>query len=250
MMTLKGSGNVGIGTSAPNELLSLGTVGAKLGVLSLAGSSMGKVTIRPGSVSGTWTLTLPTVAGTNGYFLQTDGNGVTSWAAIPAGLTGSGTANYIPKWTGSSALGNSTIYDNGTTVGINTTSPSASYELDINGEAISTAWRTNSDIRYKTNISVLTDVLSKLEKINAVSYDWDRERWPEKNFSATRQIGFIAQNVEKEFPEVVMTDAEGYKGLQYDRFSAILLEAIKEQQLEINNLEARIIFLEKALGTR
>jgi len=48
-------------------------------------------------------------------------------------VTGSGTINYLPKWTGSTALGNSQIFDNGTSVGVNTASPSASYNLDVNG---------------------------------------------------------------------------------------------------------------------
>jgi hypothetical protein len=49
------------------------------------------------------------------------------------GVSGSGTTNYLPKWTGSTALGNSQIFDNGTSVGIGTATPSASYLLDING---------------------------------------------------------------------------------------------------------------------
>jgi hypothetical protein len=49
------------------------------------------------------------------------------------GITGSGTCNFVPKFTGSTTLGNSLVYDNGTSVGINTTTPSASYKLDVNG---------------------------------------------------------------------------------------------------------------------
>jgi hypothetical protein len=49
--------------------------------------------------------------------------------------TGSGTTNYVPKWTGSTALGNSQIFDNGTSVGIGTASPSASYLLDVVGKS-------------------------------------------------------------------------------------------------------------------
>lgn len=48
-------------------------------------------------------------------------------------ITGTGTANYVPKFTGTNTIGNSLIYDNATSVGINTTSPNASYVLDING---------------------------------------------------------------------------------------------------------------------
>jgi hypothetical protein len=50
------------------------------------------------------------------------------------GITGSGTCNFVPKFTpNGTTLGNSLVYDNGTSVGINTTTPSASYKLDVNG---------------------------------------------------------------------------------------------------------------------
>jgi len=48
-------------------------------------------------------------------------------------ITGSGTTNYITKWTSSTALGNSLLFDNGVSIGLNTITPSASYILDING---------------------------------------------------------------------------------------------------------------------
>lgn len=48
-------------------------------------------------------------------------------------VTGTGTTNYMPKWTSSSALGNSLVYDDGTNIGIGTTTPG--YKLDVNGTA-------------------------------------------------------------------------------------------------------------------
>ncbi len=77
--------NVGIGTSAPAELLSLGSAGTTLGVLSLAGSTSGKVIIQPAVTAGSWTMTLPDNAGTNTYVLQTNGSGVTSWVSPGSG---------------------------------------------------------------------------------------------------------------------------------------------------------------------
>jgi len=72
--------NVGIGNTAPGELLSLGLAGTTKGVLSLAGNTSGKVMVQPAAAAGSWNLTLPTSGGTNGYRLQTDGSGVCSWA--------------------------------------------------------------------------------------------------------------------------------------------------------------------------
>ncbi|MFN3329287.1 MAG: tail fiber domain-containing protein, partial [Fervidobacterium pennivorans] len=52
-----------------------------------------------------------------------------------------------------------------------------------------------------------------------------------------RQIGFIAQDVEKVFPELVFEDSEGIKSLDYSKFTPVLLQAIKEQQQQIEKLQ-------------
>lgn len=81
-------GNVGIGNTAPGEFLSLGTAGTTKGVLSFAGNTSGKVIVQPAAAAGTWSLTLPTTAGTSGYVLSTDGTGITSWVAGGGGGSG------------------------------------------------------------------------------------------------------------------------------------------------------------------
>lgn len=85
-------GNVGIGTvGTPGALLDLGLAGTTLGVMRMAGSTSGNVTIRPKAIAGTWTLTLPDSDGNLGDMLITDGGGITSWTApttvTPSALT-------------------------------------------------------------------------------------------------------------------------------------------------------------------
>ena len=76
------------------------------------------------------------LSGTGTRMVVADSSGVLSTQAISTGtVTGTGTTNYLPKWTSSSALGNSLVFDNGISVGIGTASPSASYLLDVNGTA-------------------------------------------------------------------------------------------------------------------
>jgi hypothetical protein len=67
----------------------LGVAGTTLGTLAFAGNTSGTVTIQPAAAAGTWSMTLPTTAGTSGQFLQTNGSGVTTWATA----SGSGTVS-------------------------------------------------------------------------------------------------------------------------------------------------------------
>jgi septal ring factor EnvC (AmiA/AmiB activator) len=60
------------------------------------------------------------------------------------------------------------------------------------------------------------------------------------NFPAGSQIGMIAQELEKEFPELVMTDQDGYKSIAYDRFTAVLLQAIKFQSDRMNSQQKQM----------
>jgi hypothetical protein len=78
-----------------------------------------------------YTFPLAISSPSNGQVLKYNG---TSWVNdSDAGITGSGTTNYLPKFTGASTLGNSLVYDNGTNVGIGTASPSAGTKLQVDG---------------------------------------------------------------------------------------------------------------------
>jgi Holliday junction resolvasome RuvABC DNA-binding subunit len=67
------------------------------------------------------------------------------------------------------------------------------------------------------------------------------------NDSDPRLYGFVAQEVEKVFPEFVSIAGNGYKGIAYNNFSVIAIQAIREQQQIINELKSRIEVLEKSL---
>ena len=156
------------------------------------------------------------------------------------GLIASGsTAGNTPYWDGTNwILNSSNIYNNGGNVGIGTASPSA--KLEVNGRLKTMGINELSDRRYKKNIEVLTQALDKVEKLRGVSYDWKTEEFPNKNFDKKHQIGLIAQELELVFPELVNTDVEGYKSVDYSKLVAVLIEAIKEQQNEITDLQESI----------
>ena len=69
-----------------------------------------------------------------------------------------------------------------------------------------------------------------MSQLKGVTYSWKVKEFPGEKFDSRKHIGFIAQDVEKIFPEVVVTRADGYKTMDYDKLVPVLVEAIKELQ--------------------
>ena len=112
------------------------------------------------------------------------------------------------------------------------------------GSVTATSFITSSDRRFKKDIKSLDDVLAKVSLLQGVQYSFRTDEFPDKHFDGDNQIGFIAQDVEKVFPELVETDKDGYKSIDYGKVTPILVEAIKEQQIQIKKLEERLSILE------
>jgi hypothetical protein len=138
------------------------------------------------------------------------------------------------------------IKDNGN-VGIGHNNPSQ--KLQVTGNICATGTIGNcSDIRYKQNISPIAYSLSSVLSLNGLYYHWKKNEFPQMEFGGERQIGFSAQEVEKLFPEVVMTDANGYKSVDYGRLTPVLVEAIKEQQTQIDELKKDNIRMQEQIA--
>jgi Chaperone of endosialidase len=84
------------------------------------------------------------------------------------------------------------------------------------------------------------NALDKVLAMRGVRYQRKQEDSPKRAFSAESQIGFIGQEMESICPEIVSTDSEGYKSLNYTRLTPILVEAIKEQQQFIQRQAAAL----------
>ncbi|RZK18730.1 MAG: hypothetical protein EOO43_12295, partial [Flavobacterium sp.] len=100
------------------------------------------------------------------------------------------------------------------------------------GNLVTNGSSSSSDKRYKRDFSSIANPLNKVLQMNGFQYYWKQEEFKEKNFPATRQLGFIAQEVEMLFPELVETDEKGYKSVDYARLTPVLVEAIKELKKE------------------
>ena len=87
----------------------------------------------------------------------------------------------------------------------------------------------------KTNIEPIENILPAVLQMQGVSFDWKKDK-NEKN-----HYGFIAEDVEKILPNLVSHDEEGKaQGIQYSKMTAVLLEAIKEQQIQIDELKSKL----------
>ena len=122
-----GSNNTFLGFEANStgSLTNATAIGNGANVITSNTIQLGNSAVTNVKTSGTITagaITYPSVAGTNGYVLTTNGSNTASWAAAATGIGGSGTASYIPKFNASTTiLGNSKLFDDGTSVMINET---------------------------------------------------------------------------------------------------------------------------------
>lgn len=129
---------------------------------------------------------------------------------------------------------------NGTTgnMGIGIDNPTQ--KLHVAGNILATGTITPSDIRYKKDIHPITDPLQKVEQLNGVTYQYRADEFPASGFDSTKQVGLIAQDVEKVFPQLVFTDEKGYKAVDYTKLIPLLIEGMKAQQQQIEKLEAEV----------
>lgn len=113
-------------------------------------------------------------------------------------------------------------------------------KTEITGELIQP-----SDINLKTNVVKMTNGLQLLSSLNTYYFDWKEGIAQTYGFSDRHQIGLLAQEIELVLPELVSTGSNGYKAVDYIKLSPVLVRAVNEQQLIIENLQQRVENLEK-----
>ena len=93
-----------------------------------------------------------------------------------------------------------------------------------------------SDRRLKENIKTITNPIEKVKSIGGYEFDWNNKQ----DTYQGHDIGVVAQEIEEILPEIVSTRSNGYKAVKYDRIVALLIEAVKEQQNQIEELKSII----------
>ena len=141
------------------------------------------------------------------------------------------------------------------------------YQLVVYGDAqINGGSWIASDARYKSEITALGTETAKLKQLRGVSY---HKEVPTKQDSASssvansavaqtmtaekeqksksREYGFLAQEVQQLYPDLVLADDDGYLAVNYNGFVPLLVESVKEQQATIEALQAELAIMKKEL---
>jgi len=110
--------------------------------------------------------------------------------------------------------------------------------LTINGQLTATGdiiAYYSSDKRLKDNIEVIPDALDKVKQIRGVSWDWN-----DLTDLEGHDVGVIAQELEQVLPELVVDRTNGFKAVRYEKIVALLIEAVKDQQSQIDELKSKL----------
>jgi hypothetical protein len=211
-------GNVGIGTSTPNSTLTVGNA---------AGTIPGEITLNP---------TTNAYEGGQINFKKSLTGSTADWSIDQYGTTA---ADARLRIFNTSEANGMIIKENGF-IGMGNSTPTV--RLQVTGDIIANSIAGSSDARFKTNITPIANPLQKVLALRGVHFNWNTSAFPQRMFSDKRTLGFIAQEVEKVLPEIVQTEntTEGYKSVQYDKVVALLVEAMKEQQKQINQLKREL----------
>lgn len=244
-MVITNGGRVGIGTTTPEGTLDVNGDVAFRGGFELFGNTP-FLDFHPGNSAADYVVRV--ICGTDGV-LYTVGNTY---------IQGTARANYVsvaPQDSGveggeirlEGSPGKPTFYidahDNRLRVFVGGSTRMAVFDngdLRATGDVYANGVKLTSDVRYKRNIRTLPNALEAILGLRGVSYDWDREKWADKSFADSQQIGFIAQEIEKIFPHLVSTDADGYKSVNYVGVIPVLVEAVKAQNVKIERLEKQV----------
>lgn len=143
--------------------------------------------------------------------------------------------------------------DNSGNVGIGTTAPVQ--KLDVNGnvrvgtgtngcvedrDGTLIAGVCSSDLRFKKDITPFGNILNNFSNLRPVNFLWRVDEFAGKHFGTNQSFGLIAQEVEQIFPELVSTDEQGYKLVNYSKLPLLTIQAVKELKSVNDTMTTRV----------
>ena len=177
----------------------------------------------PATITSNITWTLPAADGTAGQFLSTNASGTLSWGSGSLSLTDqtASASTHYPLITTATS---------GVVTTANVTSTKFTFQPST-GTLTSTIFTESSSIALKENFDPIDNALEKILQLTGWIYD-------RKDGSQKREAGLVVEDVYPIIPNVVSLDEDGNPAsINYSRFSAYLIEAVKSLKLEINELK-------------
>jgi hypothetical protein len=223
-------GYVGIGTTSPaHNLHIVGQADTGITLESSAANGNPTISVIANSPAGAAQLSLSRADGGAPAIIYLQTAGSNEWTvAVPDGST-----EELDFSNGSGSIALALLQ--GGQVGIGTNTPSNLLTLvQGGGPALADGWSTYSSRRFKTNIQPLLGALTKVEQLQGVSY--------QRKSDGKQEVGVIAEDVGSVLPEIVSRDPKTneIQGVDYSRLSALLIEAVKTQQKEIDELKVEL----------
>lgn len=238
-MRIENNGNVGIANSAPNSKLDVyaGLLLDGKSALNLSATGVAPVSGTLGSSQMTFNpISHPFGSGPRYVNLAPastiDGHGISISSGYTEFYSNQNFAFFVrPNRADINGTYTSTEVmriDNTGNVGIGIAA--AGYKLHVNGAVAGVgAYNALSDRRYKKDFEKIPDALERVVALNGFYYQWRQDEHPDLKFEKGRDMGVIAQEVQKVFPEAVSTDKKsGIMSVAYSKLIAPIIEAIKE----------------------
>ena len=244
-MRIENNGNIGIGTGNTNpkthlDVQSYQADGITIGADNDANRTRTNSTDKTGGITGVHYTNAEESIRLIGYASTTSTNAVN----VGGGNSDWNAATEINFWTAANATttsGTKTLE-----IHLNKISGSASTtgsfgrietatDVAADGDVIAFA---SSDERLKDNIKIIENPIEKVEQLRGVEFQWNGLQ--NSYASGSYDSGIIAQDVEKVLPQIVKEKRSGYLGVRQERLVGLLIEAIKDQQKQIDELECQI----------
>ena len=145
------------------------------------------------------------------------------------------TGSFTGSFQGTAALIQGDVKLSGGSLGVGVTANATDGRIDASNDIVA---YSSSDKRWKKNINTIESPLEKLQKLSGVEFDWIEDTEVHGNIG--NDVGVIAQEVELVLPQAVQTRDSGMKAVRYEKLIPLLIETIKEQQKQIDELKNKI----------
>jgi hypothetical protein len=276
-MTIDNTGNVGIGTTTPSvtvEAVRDGDV-AVFGATSYANGCCAGFVAR--LARGTAAAPAAVQLGDPLALFHGDGYGATDFSSEAGGMVVLAAENWTDTAQGAAVAFTTTplgstedaghmviMPDGNVGIGTFTSFPTITDKLQVFGDirvgtsgtngcirnfaGTGIAGSCSSDRRFKKDITPFSHVLDQVTALQPVHYSWRAADFPAQHFGDGRAYGLIAQDVEQVLPELVVTNDDGFKAVDYSELPLLTIQAVKDLKSENDTLKQRVSELERLVN--